>query len=63
MHLISLSDEAALKRAGVFYKPGTLRRWYYTGENLQLFRKVRGRLFIDFAAWQNFLKRETESGK
>jgi len=60
MQLVSLSDETALKQAGVFYRPGTLRRWYYTGEQPQLFKKIRRRLFVDLCAWQDFLKQETE---
>lgn len=59
MRLVSLSDETALKQAGVFYRPGTLRRWYYTGEQRQLFKKIRRRLFIDLCAWQDFLEKET----
>jgi hypothetical protein len=59
MQLVSLSDETALKQHGIFYRPGTLRRWYYTGEQPQLFKKIRRRLFIDLCAWQDFLKKET----
>jgi hypothetical protein len=59
MQLVLLSDEMALKQAGVFYRPGTLRRWYYTGEHPRLFKKIRRRLFIDLNAWQDFLKHET----
>jgi hypothetical protein len=59
MQLVPLFDETALKVAGVFYSPGTLRRWYYTGEHPQLFKKIRRRLFIDLCAWQDFLREET----
>jgi hypothetical protein len=60
MQLVPVYDEAALKKFGIFYRPGTLRRWYYTGEQPQLFRRVRRRLFVDLDAWQEFLRRETE---
>ncbi len=59
MHLVSLSDETALKQAGVFYRPGTLRKWHSIGENPRLFKKIRKRLFIDLNEWQKFLRRET----
>lgn len=59
MHLVSVADETALKQAGVFYRPGTLRKWHSTGEHPQLFRKIRKRLFIDLAEWQEFLRMET----
>jgi hypothetical protein len=58
MQLVLLSDEVALKQAGVFYRPGTLRRWYYSGVHPRLFKKIRRRLFIDLNAWQDFLKHE-----
>lgn len=58
MQLVPLSDEIELKKAGVFYRPGTLRRWYYTGEHPELFKKIRRRLFIDLTAWEDFLKEE-----
>jgi hypothetical protein len=58
MRLILLSDEIALKQAGIFYRPGTLRRWYYTGEHPQLFKKIRRRLFMDLTAWEKFLQKE-----
>jgi hypothetical protein len=59
MQLVPLFDEVALKQAGVFYRPGTLRRWYYQGVEPQLFKKIRRRLFVDLAAWQDFLMQET----
>jgi hypothetical protein len=58
-HLLPIADERELREHGVFYRPGTLRKWFYSQINPQLFRKVRGRLFIDLAAWQDFLERET----
>jgi hypothetical protein len=58
MKLVLLSDEVALKQAGVFYRPGTLRRWFYAGENPQLFKKIRRRLFVDLDAWGDFLRKE-----
>lgn len=60
MQLVLLSDEMALKQSGVFYRPGTLRRWYYTGEHPQLFKKIRRRLFVDLDAWQDFLRQECQ---
>jgi hypothetical protein len=58
MRLVPLSDEVALRKAGVFYRPGTLRRWLYAGECPQLFKKIRRRLFVDLDAWEDFLRNE-----
>jgi hypothetical protein len=61
MVLIPVCDEVQLKGAGIFYRPGTLRKWHSEGQQPHLFKKVRRRLFIDLEAWRRFLEVETGS--
>jgi hypothetical protein len=56
--LIPIANEKMLEANGIYYRPATLRKWLYTGQCLEIFKKIRGRLYIDANEWQKFVEKE-----
>jgi len=54
--LIPLREED-LKRAGIPFKVDTLRKWRTRGQNLQIFTKLGGRVFIIAEEWEKFVRK------
>jgi hypothetical protein len=55
--LLSLTDERALKEAGVVLSPWTLRQWRKTGRHPELFVKVGRRVFLVLENWQKLVEK------
>ena len=55
--LLSLTDEKALKEAGVVLSPWTLRQWRKTGKHPELFVKVGRRVFLVLENWQKLVEK------
>lgn len=56
MMLIPVKDKQKLQAAGIYFTPGTLRRWHCQGINLRIFVKLGGSLFVDLDRWNEFVK-------
>ena len=50
-----VKDREALKKAGVYITPKTLRKWHCLGINPQLFLKIEGLLYIDLNEWRKMV--------
>jgi len=61
--LLPIKRKDILEAHGIFFSPGTLRRWHCQGINRQIFTKVGGLLFINFNEWQKLIAQKTRLAK
>ena len=58
MRLVWLSDQKALKEAGIHFSKGTLYNWRSKKKNLELFKKVGGKVFLDIDAYEKWIRQQ-----
>jgi len=61
--LLPVKNKKILEEHGVYFSPGTLRRWHYQRIHPEIFAKVGGSLFINFNEWQKLIAQKTRLAK
>jgi len=57
--LLPIKRKDILEAHGIFFSPGTLRRWHCQGINPEIFTKIGGLLFINLNEWDKLVTRKT----
>ena len=60
--LVALKDEE-LEKAGIKFKAKTLRHWRYQRKNMQLFRKIGGKVFLETKEWEKLIKQAEKNAR
>jgi len=61
--LLPVKNKKILEEHGVYFSPGTLRRWHCQRIHPEIFTKVGGLLFINFNEWQKLIAQKTRLAK
>jgi len=61
IQLLPVKDRKILEAHGIYFAPGTLRRWHCQGINPQIFTKIGGLLFINKDKWDQLVAKKTQA--
>ena len=59
--LLPVKRKDILEAHGIFFSPGTLRRWHCQGINPEIFTKIGGLLFINKNKWDQLVAKKTQA--
>jgi len=63
MRLIGLNNQEELKKAGIPFSRWTLYTWRKRRKNLEIFKKISNRVFIDLDAFENWVEKQNKKNK